>query len=138
MSGYIQSNQVVKLPYAATNINVADSGKILITPQTAAGVGVIYTLPALTVSGGLHYRFFNGAPAALNGIVTITAPANSLQGVIMKGPVGGALLLSVAGSTSVNFATAASIIGDYIDLYCDGTNWYVSAMSAIALGITVA
>jgi hypothetical protein len=134
----VQTNQIVRLPYAATTINVSDSGKIFITPQTAGGVGVIYTLPAVASAVGAHFRFINGAPAALAGIVTITAPANTLQGVIMKGPVGGALLLSVGGSTSVNFATAASLIGDYIDLQCDGVNYYVSAMSAIALGITVA
>ena len=52
MSGFIQSNQIVKLPYANTAINVADSGKIFITPQTVGAAAVIYTLP--TVAEGFH------------------------------------------------------------------------------------
>ncbi len=138
MSVFVQTNQIVTLPYLATNINAADSGKIHITPQTAGAVGVIYTLPAVATSAGVHYRFYNGAPAALSGIVTITAPAGTLRGVVLQGPVNAPLTLSVTNQTSVNFASAASIRGDYIDLLCDGSVWYVSAMSAIALGISVA
>ncbi len=138
MSVYVQTNQIVTLPYVATAINAADSGKIHITPQTAGGVGVIYTLPAVATSAGVHYRFYNGAALALSGVVTITAPAGTLRGVILQGPVGAPVTLSVTNQTSVNFASAASIRGDYIDLVCDGSVWYVSAMTAIIVGITLA
>ena len=74
MSGYIQSNQVLNLPYAATTLTLADSGKTLITPQTAGAVDVVYTLPPVATSAGAHFHFVNGAPAALSGNVTITAP----------------------------------------------------------------
>lgn len=137
MSGYVQSNSIVNLPYTNTTISLADSGKTLITPQTALGAAVVYSLPAVATSAGAHFRFINGAPAALAGSVNITAPANTLRGVVLQGPVGAPLSLSVTNSTTVRFASAASIQGDYIDLYCDGTVWYVSAMTAIAVGIAV-
>ena len=73
MSGFIQSNQIVKLPYANTAINIADSGKIFITPQTVGAAAVIYTLP--TVAEGLHYRFINGANLPLSGSVQINTNA---------------------------------------------------------------
>ncbi len=136
MSGYVQSNQRILLPYLATNINVADTGKILITPQTAGAVAVTYTLP--TPAAGLHYRFINGASNALSGSVTITAGNTILFGSAISGPTNGVALLAVFGSTSINFLTATSLFGDFIDLYCTGSNWAVDARSQVAGGITVA
>ena len=138
MSNYIQSKSSVVLPYAATTINLSDSGKLLVTPQTAAAVGVTYTLPAVASSAGAHFRFVNGAPAALSGSVTITAPANTLRGMVSQGPVGAPSSVSVTNSTSILFVTAASIRGDCIDIYCDGSAYYVNATTAIAVAITVA
>ena len=83
MSGYLQSNQVIILPYAATNISAVDTGKIFITPQTAAGVNVTYTLP--TPSANLHYKFINGAENALDGEIEIatSGAANIIYGCLV-------------------------------------------------------
>ncbi len=135
MAGFVQTNQRLKLEYSATTINTADTGKIFLTPQTAGAVGVIYTLP--TAAAGLHYRFCNSATNALSGTVTITAAANSLYGSVITGPTNGVSLLAVFGSTSINFLTATSLFGDFIDLYCSGSNWMVDARSQVAGGITV-
>ncbi len=136
MSGYVQSNQIVILPYANTIINAADTGKILITPQTAGAVAVVYTLPL--PAAGLHYRFINGAPAALSGTVQIntSAAAAILFGSVITGPTNGVALLAVSAKTQIRFLTAVSVLSDSIDLYSDGTNWYVNGMSQIAGGIT--
>lgn len=135
MSGYLQSNQTLLLPYANTTIAIADTGKILLTPQTAGAVPVVYTLP--TAAAGLHYRFVNSAAAALSGTVQINAAAGTLFGNVITGPTNGVALLAVPGSTQIRFLTAASVRGDFIDLYCDGTNWYVNAMSQVAGAITI-
>jgi len=135
MSGYIQSNQIVTLPYVNITIDVADSGKILMTPQTAGGVDVVYTLP--TLEAGLHYRFINNAGLALNGSVQINAPAGTLYGQVITGPLGGVAFLAVSGSTQIRFLTAESTFSDFIDLYCDGLHWYVEAASSTAGAITV-
>jgi len=136
MSGYVQSNQIVVLPYAATTVQSADTGKILMTPQTAGAVAVTYTLPA--AAAGLCYKFINGAAGALNGSVNITAPgANTLIGNVITGPTGGVALLAVNGNTTIRFLTAVSLIGDFIELLSDGTNYYVNAQSRVAGAITI-
>ena len=128
MSVLVQTNQVILVPNANYNVDASDTGKILMTPQTAGAVAVVYTLPA--PAAGLHFRFVNGAPAALSGSVQINtaAAAAILFGNVISGPTLGVAFLAVSGSTQIRFLTAVSVLSDY-DLYSDGTNWYVNAMS---------
>ncbi len=138
---YIQTNEVITLPYANSVINPADSGKIILTPQTAVNTGVVYTLPTVTAKAGLHYRFINSAPAALSGSVQFNAPLNSLYGGVIAGPDGAAtyvaaLIAGPAAASQVRFATGQSVRGDYIDLYYDGTVWYLSGVTGALAGIT--
>jgi hypothetical protein len=134
MSGYIQSNQVLHLPaLAAYTINAADTGKIMILPQTV-GVDLVYTLPV--ASAGLHYRFINGAALALNGHFNIAEQGGAnMYGCVISGPIGGVALKAITGDTSMQFQTALSVLGDFIDFTCDGTNWYVDGRSQVAGGI---
>ena len=136
MSGYLQTNQTLKLIYVDSNINEADTGKILMTPRTVGAVDVTYTLPAL--KQGLHYRFINGSTAALSGDVIITAGAADIYGSLINGPTGGTEFVDVDAKTTIQFVDAKSLLGDYIDLYCDGTYWYVDGKSVVSQGISVA
>ncbi len=138
MSGYVQSNQVVTLPsLILSTISLADTGKIIMTPQTAGGITFIYALPS--PAAGLHYRFINGAAAALNGAIAVTATTpNIVFGSIIMGPTGGVALQAVNGSTVIGFTSAVSLLGDYMDFTSDGTNWYIDARSRLAGGISVA
>jgi len=134
MSIYIQSNQVVSLPNTNLTISAVDTGKIMITPQTVGATNITFTLPSL--AAGLHYRFINGAPAALSGTVLILSQtANSIFGSILTGPTLGVALKDVNGQTQTGFLTGISIRGDYIDLTCDGTNWYIDGRSRVANGV---
>ena len=137
MATYLQTNQIVILPYVNSTISVIDTGKVFITPQTAGAVDVVYTLPA--PSAGLHYRFINGAPAALSGSVQINTnvAAAILYGQLITGPTDGVALQAIAGSTQIRFLTAVSLLSDVIDLYSDGTSWFVNAVSQVAGGITL-
>lgn len=133
MSKYIQSNQIVLLPYADLTISAADSGKIHITPQTAGGITPTYTLP--TREAGLHYRFINGAANPLNGSVAIVAEAGTIFGHVMCGPVDGVKLKNISGDGQMDFHTGDSVLGDSLDFTCDGTHWFVDGRSSVANGI---
>lgn len=132
MTNFIQSNQIVTLPYANTTISVADSGKILLTPQTAGGVNVVYTLP--TLQAGLHYRFINGAPNALNGTVEIVGTVGSLFGSVITGPTDGVSFNDIDGDNNI-FFDLPSLKGDFIDVTSDGTHWFIHCVSRVAGGI---
>ncbi len=122
MSVYVQTNQPINLPNANLAISAADTGKtMLFTTLTGART---YTLPAL--AAGLHYRFINMAPAALGASAIIMGsggPGNALlNGVLLKGGVVPAV---VVGRSAVNFITAQSVKGDFLDCHCDGVQWSV-------------
>ncbi len=130
-----ESNQIIILPYLNSNISLADTGKILLTPQTAGATAVVYALP--TPAAGLHYTFINSAAAALSGSIQINAGAAIIYGNAVSGPTAGVALLAITGSTQMKFQTAVSVRGDVIELTSDGTNWYVRANSSVGGGITV-
>ena len=133
MSSYIQSNQIIKIPNVpAYSVSAADTGKIMITPQTVGAINVVCTLPLM--SPGLHFKFINGSPLALDGNIEIVGEAGSIFGSVLSGPVDGVAFKEIDGDTNL-FFDAESVKGDFIDLYCDGDYWFVHAVSRVAAGI---
>ncbi len=112
---------------AATTLTANDSGKLLVL---SAAAGAAVTLPAL--SSGLKFKFVVGAAFATTDW-TIVSSTNVIQGNVI---VAGA---HVAGSdeNTVSFVATAESIGDYVDLVCDGTNWYVSGSGVTTGSITL-
>lgn len=137
MSVYVQTNQPITLGDADASIGAADTGKLILV-NTLTG-NRTYTLP--TAAAGLHYRIQNKAPGALGGNAIIQgAAAGLLNGLIIQlgATVAATRSLAVTAALSCTFVTATSVKGDYMDFYCDGTNWSVSAMSSVNGGITTA
>lgn len=136
MSGEVQSNQPINLPDAAYTVSPVDSGKIMFVNTVTANRTYTLPLPA----AGLHYRFINKAPGALGGnvIIATNGGAAIMNGIIIQ--VGAAVnatrSLPVAGSVSNTFVTAVSLIGDCVDVYSDGTSWFVQSLSTVNGGIT--
>jgi len=142
MSTLIQSNQCVTLPNATTyTVQAQDSGKIMCIP--AQGAAMTVTLP--NVQAGLCYRFI--AVATLGQNVTIQAqlvgappaPANILTGICLNFTPGTNLTTAIASvikldDPNIRF-NAAARAGDYVDLNCDGTTWYINGVSR-AVGFT--
>lgn len=128
MSVYVQTNQPVLLPDAAANISSADTGKLMII-NTVNGART-YTLPA--VAPGLHYHFVNKAPAALGANVTLDCGVGLVNGILS---IVGATPVAVTANQNIRFLTAATVKGDSVDLYCDGTNWSVFGASSVVGGL---
>ena len=115
-------------PTAAVTLTAAQSGSIV---ALALAAGVAITLPSPSV--GLSYRFVVQALFATTDYVITSAAAN-MYGTVME--LSTAQL--VAGATTINLELAADTIGDYIDVYSDGVNWYVSGAMAQAASVTPA
>lgn len=137
MSSYIQTNQPVQLVAAGApatySVSSVDNGKLLFIPVLGgAGVNTLaVTLPPLQI--GLHYRFI--VQGALGSAVTFTpnVAANIIIGVVNNNNVGvPASVVKTGFANIILTATAAS--SDYIDFYCDGTNWHISGTSRVAAG----
>lgn len=116
----------------ATNvITAAESGKTFFLH--AAG-GFTSTLPAPAL--GMMYRFIvKTAPTGASYVITTTGGSNLLYGMMVE-RAGGAGVAGAAQDT-FNFVVNQSIIGDWVEFFSDGTNWYYHGMVDVAAGNTV-
>jgi hypothetical protein len=124
----LRAKGVVEVLSAAQTLTAADSGKIFIM---SAAAGKTITLPAL--EAGLNFKFIVGAAFATTDWILDSAEGDNIEGVLV---VNGASVVA-SGEDQVNFVNSAETIGDYVDLHCDGTNWFVYGVGAGAGAITV-
>lgn len=111
----------------ATTLTAADSGKTIFL--NAAGGGVV-TLPAL--KAGVFFKIIVGATAPTTAWNIRSAETANIQGVLT---VDGAAVPAV-DEDDINFVASTAVSGDYIELECDGTNWYVSGVGEAAGSLT--
>ena len=113
----------------ATTLTAEDSGKSF-TLRAAAGAQI--TLPAVATSAGFRFRFTVGQLFATTAW-TIKAASNVIQGGVIVNSVN----VPGADENTITFAHAADTIGDFVELNCDGTNWYVFGLGTAAGAITL-
>jgi len=122
---------------AATNtITIAEAGKVFVLNSATEFVS---TLPSAATSAGITYRFIIGAaPAGANYTIVTAASENLIYGLVLEaesdtgddGPVG-------QEEDTITFVQSVAVIGDWVEVTCDGTNWYVSGMTAADGGVTL-
>ncbi len=139
MSSNLQTNYMVNMsqPLLASLLNTVselDSGKtIVILAQTAIQT---HTLPA--AKPGLRYRFICGAVVGFD--VTIASQAaGAIYGTLLNltpgaSPNSAITATQKTGANSVIVDSTARL-GDYVDMNCDGTFWYVNGISSVAAGL---
>ncbi len=132
MTSYIQSNYIVTLSaLAAPTVNAytvleSDSGKTLLIPAQTQTFAIALPAPKM----GLHYRFQAIGTIAFAATITAT-------GAVMTGSLFNFTVVGVPVFTPVVKAAAASVIfnaaavaGDWCDINCNGSVWYVSGVGA--------
>ena len=119
---------------AATTLVAGDSGK---TYFLALAAGFTVTLPAVAV--GLNFKFFVQIAPTGDYVITTPGGAQILAGLVHSSDGVDGDSETAFTATSVNFIAAggASTIGDSVDLWSDGTNWYARAFCNISTGITI-
>ena len=118
-------------------LTAADSGKIIMADATGAGGEVDIALPAPVA--GLNYKFIVKEDTPTEDI-KIVATGAIVYGVIMvyfieAGTTVDNVVLA-AGSTNVLIDQTAKK-GDWLDFYCDGTNWFVRGGGSVTGAFTV-
>jgi hypothetical protein len=113
----------------ATTLTAEDSGKVFIL-KAAAGAQI--TLPAVATSAGLRFKFIVGQLFATTDW-TVKAASLAIEGSVL---VNGAHVAGVDENT-ISFVASAESIGDFAELVCDGTNWYVNGSGVSAGAITL-
>ncbi len=116
-------------------LTAADGGKKFTIGTATAAV----TLPTVAVAGsGWSCEFWVNSNTAAT---TITAPGTDLiLGHVRTGEDNTTPQLmpaSVIGTETLVFTTSA-VQGDWARLFCDGTNYFITGMSRVTDGITLA
>lgn len=120
---------VVENITGAITLDAEDSGKVFILK---AATGAQITLPAVASSAGHNYRFIVGQLFATTAW-TIKAASNVIQGGVIVNSVN----VPGADENTITFAHAADTVGDFVELRCDGTNWYVFGLGTASGAITL-
>jgi hypothetical protein len=120
---------VIETITGATTLSAEDSSKVLIL-KAAAGAQI--TLPAVADAAGQSYRFIVGQLFATTAW-TIKAASNVIQGGVIVNSVN----VPGADENTITFSASADTVGDFVELNCDGTNWYVSGLGTSASAITL-
>jgi hypothetical protein len=113
----------------ATTLTAEDSGKVFILK---AAEGAEITLPAVATSAGLRFKFIVGLAFATTNW-KVKTDENVIEGSVL---VNGAHVAGVNENT-ISFVASAESIGDFAELVCDGTNWYVNGSGVTAGAITL-
>jgi hypothetical protein len=115
----VENTEVV----AATNvITAAESGKTFFLNALA---GFESTLPA--AAAGLHFRFIVKTAPTSNGYTITGSPADKIFGTVAcsgaEDTVNG---VTADAADNVILVHNQAKIGDLVEFYSDGTNWYVT------------
>lgn len=112
-------------------ITAAENGK---TFYLSLAGGFTSTLPAPAL--GLRFRFIVKTAPTTAYVITTNAGANILYGHLVERAGG----VGVAGAAqdTLNFVANQAIIGDWVEFYSDGTNWYLHGMVNVIAGATFA
>jgi hypothetical protein len=95
----------------------------------------VTTLPA--PAAGLKYKFVcKIAPAGANYTVVTSGSANLFIGFVVCHADGAGATVATAGDT-ISFVGSQAIVGDWVEVECDGTSWYVTGMAGVAAGVTI-
>lgn len=96
------------------------------------------TLP--TPAAGLNYSFIvAAAPSGASYTIVTASSANIIKGQVYTLDVNSATDADFesAGGDTISFVDAKSIAGDRVDLFCDGTNWFVYGFCSVFDAITI-
>ena len=112
---------------ADRTLTEADSGRVYWLDNST---GETITLPAL--KDGLFFKFVIADNFATDNWIIDSAEGDNIEGAIV---VNGATVAAVA-EDQINFVASAESLGDFIELECNGTKWFVSGHGTSAGSIT--
>ena len=124
---------------ATTSLTPSDSGKVFFLNSATE---FTTTLPSVADAGaGFNVKFIiKAAPSGANYVISEKASSDTNKII-----VNGINELEVddnedgvynAGCTFINFIASLAVAGDWVELLCDGTNWYATGQTNADAGIT--
>lgn len=126
------ANEVVT---AANVITAAESGTTFFLNASSEFAS---TLPA--PAAGLFYRFIvTAAPSGASYTVVTEGGCQILAGHVLTSGFAdsGSDVETTATGTTITFVDGVSVVGDFAEVYSDGTSWFAHCVTAVEAGITI-
>ncbi len=97
----------------------------------------VSTLPAL--AAGLRYCFIvAAAPSGASYTIIAAASATNILGhVVSSQDAGGTADSETSGAGTITLVASKAVVGDRVDLECDGTNWFARCTCKVFDAITI-
>jgi len=125
------TNAAVIAVSSAKTLTASDSGKTIMLDGSAANV---VTLPA--VQAGLEYKVILTATGNAPTVITDSSE-NIMVGTVLSATNDAAQAIqSDLDADTITFVNGGAP-GDYCDLFCDGTKWYVYGFSGVDSKLTI-
>lgn len=102
---------------AARTLKTRENGALVIFNSATA-----FTVTLPPVQKGLYFTFFIKVAASATGHVVAVGTGPKMYGKV--GPTGAAAAATTSKGRLNTQAT--SVVGDALDVWCDGTNWYAT------------
>lgn len=102
--------------YSTTTLQLKDSG----TTYMLSASGTTMTLPAVT-NKGWNARFSVGGALDTGNVIIDSAEGDNIEGTLI---VAGAVV-DCDAEDQINFVVDGENIGDYVEIYSDGTQWLI-------------
>lgn len=132
VSGTLSYKQLTEVVTSANVITAAETGSVFFLNAAAEFAS---TLPA--PAAGLHFTFIvTGAPSGANYTITTNNSDNIILGQVHSS-TGGNADSETSGADTINFVDGSSVVGDTVQVWCDGTNWFAQCFSDADGGITI-
>lgn len=114
------TNGAVKTLAADTTLSMADSGKIFVCSQAAE---INITLPAVGDAKGWVGTFVLGTSGS-NHVHIVGGTAAVMQGVEVADTV-----TAITDMDKITFIASQAVVGERIDIFCDGSSYFVTSFS---------
>lgn len=131
----LKGKGVIKTLTAATTLLAGDMNDAVFVLNSGTEFAV--TLPA--VVAGLKARFIVGA-APSGASYTVVATGNVIFGNISSADMdaAGNAEIETTGADVISFVDAKAVVGDWVEIVSDGTNWYASGSVGTFDAVTIA
>tara|TARA_R110002020_G_scaffold239550_1_gene452090 strand:- start:205 stop:657 length:453 start_codon:yes stop_codon:yes gene_type:complete len=139
-SSFTSSHKLkVKTLATATSLTEEDSGAVFLLNSATE---FATTLPSVSDAGsGWYCKFVIGAAPSSASYTVVEKAADDTDVIILNGI--NELVVDTnddgpysAGCTTITFVDSVAAIGDWIDIWCDGSNYFVTGQTKADGGIT--
>ena len=120
----------------ASTLGSGDSGKVFFLNSATE---FTTTLPACSGNAGFNVTFvIKAAPSGAAYVVSSASSSDYILGSVSAGAADDVADTSDGTDTQINFAAGSAVVGDWVNLVCDGSAWYiVGGLGKVAAGITI-